>query len=232
MSFPETTRPGRPPDVLVVAPEPASRSELAAGLSRGGYRVTSLATGAAAVRILDERPVDLVVVDRDTPDLARLGRQRSAYSARPPVLCVTGCEFLGELVPVLGTRVEDYVTKPWRGPELLARAQVLLRNRGAAAPADVLRHGDLLLDDAVRQAWRGGRPLAVTPAEYRLLRYLLLNAGRVLSKRQLAREVWGEEREESATERMVSRLRQKVDLTGPALIHTHRGFGYRLGFGR
>lgn len=228
----ESTGVVREPNVLVVAPEPESRRALAADLTRGGYRVTSLSTGTAAVRIIDEGAVDLVVVDRDTPDLAQLGRERSAYSARPPVLCVTACEFLDELVPVLGTRVEDYVTKPWRGPELLARAQVLLRGRGGAAPADVLRHGDLLLDDAVRQAWRGDRALDVTPAEYRLLRHLLLNAGRVLSKGQLAREVWGEDREESATERLVSRLRSKVDRTPPALIHTHRGFGYRLGFGR
>jgi DNA-binding response OmpR family regulator len=217
----------REPSVLVVAPEPESRRALAADLTGGGYRVTSLATGTEAVRVIDECPVDLVVVDRDTPDLERLGRQRSAYSARPPVLCVTACEFLGELVPVLGTRVEDYVTKPWRGAELLARAQVLLRARGAAGPAGVLRHGDLLLDDAVCLAWRGGRALDLTPAEYRLLRHLVVNAGRVLSKGQL-----GEDREESATERLVSRLRRKVDRTGPALIHTHRGFGYRLGFGK
>ncbi len=232
MSVPGTTGPGHEPDVLVVASEPGMREELVADLTRGGYRVTALSTGAAAVRVLDERVVDLVVVDRDTPDLARLGRQRATFSARPPVLCVTACEFLGELVPVLGTRVEDYVTKPWREAELLARAQVLLRGRGTAARVDVLRHEDLLLDDAVRQAWRGDRALGMTPAEYRLLRHLLLNAGRVLSKGQLAREVWGEAREDATIERLVSRLRQKVDETGPALIHTHRGLGYRLGFGR
>lgn len=215
--------------MLVVAPEPDLRAELVADLTGGGYRVTALATGAAAVRVLDERVIDLVVVDRDTPDLARLGRQRSAFPARPPVLCVTACEFLGELVPVLGTRVEDYVTKPWRGPELLARAQVLLRDRG---PADVLRHGDLLLDGATRQGWRGGRALELTPAEYRLLRHLLRNAGRVLSKGQLARQVWDEPRADATVDRLVSRLRRKVDRSGPALIFTHRGLGYRLGFGR
>lgn len=229
MSFPGT---GREPDVLVVAAKPAMRGELEADLTRGGYRVTSRSTGEAAVKVLDERPIDLVVVDRDTPDLGRLGRQRAAFPDRPPVLCVTSCEFLGELVPVLGTRVEDYVTTPWREAELLARAQVLLRGRGTRAPADVLRHEDLLLDDAVRQAWRGDRALEVTPAEYRLLRHLLLNAGRVLSQGQLAELVWDEPRDPGTIDRLVSRLRRKVDVTGSVLIHTHRGLGYRLGFGQ
>ncbi|MFD0524485.1 response regulator transcription factor [Paractinoplanes durhamensis] len=131
-------------------------------------------------------------------------------------------------MPVLGTRIEDYITKPCRSAELLARVQVLVRNRAAAGRADVLRHGDLLLDDVVCRAWRADRMLGVTPAEYRLLRHLLRNADRVLSKEQLAWHLWGESRDVNAIERMVSRLRQKVDRTPPALIHTHRGFGYRL----
>lgn len=232
MSFAGVAPLGYEPDVLVVTPDPGLCGELSAELSGGGYRVTALASGEAAVRVLGERVVDLVVVDRDTPDLGSLGRRQASFPARPPVLCVTACEFLGELVPVLGTRVEDYVTKPWHGAELLARAQVLLRRRGAAAPASTLRHGDLILDDVVRQAWRGERALDVTPTEYRLLRYLLLNAGRVLSKGQLADHVWGEDRGDGTTERLVSRLRRKVDRSGPGLIHTHRGFGYRLGMGR
>ncbi|MBM2623583.1 response regulator transcription factor [Actinoplanes sp. LDG1-06] len=232
MSFAGMTQLAYEPAVLVVAPDPGLRGELSAELSGGGYQVTARPTGTAALRVLGERVVDLIVVDRDTPDLVRLGRRQAVFPARPPVLCVTACEFLGELVPVLGTRVEDYVTKPWHGAELLARAQVLLRHRGATAPASTLRHGDLLLDDVVRQAWRGERALDVTPTEYRLLRYLLLNAGRVLSKEQLADHVWGEDREDGTTERLVSRLRRKVDRTDPRLIHTHRGFGYRLGMGR
>jgi DNA-binding response OmpR family regulator len=207
-------------NVLVITPEPAMRDALATDLSRGGYQVTSTSTGTAAVRLIDEGHVSLVVVDRDTPDLATVGRQHPAFPRRPPVLCVIACEFLGELVPVLGTRVEDYVTKPCRSAELLARAQVLVRE----GPVAVLRHGDLILDDVVRQAWRGPSPLDLTPAEYRLLRYLLLNAGQVLSKEQLARHVWGEWQEDNTVERLVSRLRHKVE----GLIHTHRGFGYRL----
>ncbi|WP_306209175.1 response regulator transcription factor [Actinoplanes sp. RD1] len=218
----------REPNVLVVASEPRLRDELATELLRAGYRVATLSTGVAAVRLLAEQPVDLIVVDRDTADLDILGRQHAVFSERPPVLCVTGCEFLGELVPVLGTRVEDYITKPCRSAELLARAEVLVRERGTTGPVDVLRHGDLVLDDVVRRAWRDGRLLEVTPAEYRLLRHMLLNAGRVLSKEQLSRQVWGDARQDATIERLVSRLRQKVDESGSTLIHTHRGFGYRL----
>jgi two-component system, OmpR family, response regulator len=232
MRVQEMVRTGRDPYVLVVAADPSMRGALTAELTRDGYRVTAIATGAAAVRLLDEEQVDLVVVDVDTPDLPDLARERLTFSDRPPVLCVTACELLAELVPMLGTRIEDYITKPCRSAELLARAQVLVRDRSGTGPVDVLRHGDLLLDDAVRRAWRGDRPLEVTPAEYRLLRHLLRNAGRVLSKEQLARYVWGESREVNAIERLVSRLRQKVDETPPALIHTHRGFGYRLSLAR
>ncbi|MFD9506739.1 winged helix-turn-helix domain-containing protein [Streptomyces mirabilis] len=91
------------------------------------------------------------------------------------------------------------------------------------------RYGDLVLDDATCQARRGTRPLGLTPAEYRLLSHQMANAEHVLSKEQIGRYVWGEYRANPAIEKLVSRLRQKVDQEDPALIHTHRGFGYRLG---
>ncbi|GAA2700649.1 response regulator transcription factor [Actinoplanes palleronii] len=214
--------------LLVVAPEPGLRGSLTAQLSLAGYLVTSAATGAAALRLLGEHHIDLIVVDVEIPDMPALAQDRPDFTEtpRPPVLCVTACEFLGTLVPVLGTEVEDYVTKPFHDAELLARVQVLLRDRRVAT-AEV-RHGDLLLDEITCQGRRGDRPLDLTPAEYRLLRHLMLNAGRVLSKEQLARHVWQESRGDNTVERLVSRLRQKVDETPPALIHTHRGFGYTL----
>ncbi|MFC7534026.1 response regulator transcription factor [Actinoplanes sp. GCM10030250] len=212
--------------LLVVAPEPDVRGSLTAQLSSAGYLVTSAATGAAAVRLLGEHHVDLIVVDVEIPDLQALARDRPAFADRPPVLCVTACEFLGTLVPALGAEVEDYVTKPFHGAELLARVQVLLRDR-TARPAAV-RHGELFLDEIVCRGRRGDRPLNLTPAEYRLLRHLMINAGQVLSKEQLAWQVWGEARGVNAVERLVSRLRHKVDETPPALIQTHRGFGYQL----
>ena len=90
-------------------------------------------------------------------------------------------------------------------------------------------YGDLVLDDATCQARRGTRQLDLTPAEYRLLSHLLANAERVLSKEQISGRVWGEYRANPAIEKLVSRLRRKVDQEQPALIHTRRGFGYWLG---
>lgn len=115
-----------------------------------------------------------------------LADDRPTLADRPPVLCLTACESLDRIVPELGSAVEDYVTKPYRVVELLARLQVLLRARDARRSETVLRHGELRLDESVFRAWRGERCLDVTPAEYRLLRHLLLNAGQVLSKEQLA----------------------------------------------
>lgn len=204
--------------MLVAVPEEQLRTSLADRLTTAGYLVTAVATGADAMTRLDRHDVDLIVVDVAIPDLYDLARARPLLTDRPPIICMTTCDALDLLLPEIGTEVEDYVTKPCRIPELLARVRVQLRQT-------VLRHGDLTLDEVVYQAWRGDRPLDVTPAEYRLLRHLLVNAGRVLSKEQLAQSVWGESRDLNTIERLVSRLRQKV---GPSLIHTKRGFGYRL----
>jgi DNA-binding response OmpR family regulator len=204
--------------LLVVAPD----RELTAQLSFAGYQVASATTGAGALRLLGEHHVDLIVVDIEIPDLMALARNRPVLTERPPVLCVTACEFLGTLVPSLGSEIEDYVTKPFHRAELLARVEVLLRGR----EKNTLRYDDLLLDEITCQGWRGDRALELTPAEYRLLRHLMQHAGQVLSKEQVARHVWQDSRGDNAIERLISRLRQK--LSTPELVHTHRGFGYLL----
>jgi two-component system, OmpR family, response regulator len=208
--------------VLVVAPDPRLRDSLSADLSRAGYAVTSTSTGAGAVRMVDEHRHDLIVVDVSIPDVRDLARDRPVFTTRrPPVLCMTTEESLHTLVPEVGESVEDYVTKPCRTAELLARVQVLLRER------PVLRHADLRLDENAARVWRGDRPIPLTAAEFRLLRHLLGSPGQVFSSEQLAWQIWSEERGVNAIERLVSRLRGK--LGPPALIHTRRGLGYRLG---
>ncbi|MGF0174615.1 response regulator transcription factor [Streptomyces sp. Marseille-Q5077] len=151
--------------------------------------------------------------------------------APPPLLFLTTCDSLHRLVPELGLGEKDYVTKPLRIAEVLARVDVLLRRRRPERQAVLPRYGDLVLDDAACRARRGPRSLDLTPAEYRLLRHLLVNAGCVLSKEQISRHVWGDFRANEAIEKLVSRLRRKVDGDPgePALIHTRRGFGYWLG---
>jgi DNA-binding response OmpR family regulator len=114
---------------------------------------------------------------------------------------------------------------------VLARVDVLLRRRRPERQTSLPRYGDLVLDDATCRASRGPRPLDLTPAEYRLLHHLLVHAECVLSKEQISCHVWGDFRANEAIEKLISRLRRKVDSEPgePALIHTPRGFGYWLG---
>ncbi|NGO06879.1 response regulator transcription factor [Streptomyces sp. HC44] len=216
--------------VLVVVDDPGTAELLTTTMELAGYKVGTAGTGAEAALRLAEYPYDLVVLDATLPDLNGLTRGRRVPALdRPPLLFLAGCDSLDCLVPELGPGEQDYVTKPFRIAEVLARAQVLLRGRSSARPGGGLLYCDLVLDDATCQARRGGRSFDLTPAEYRLLRHLLVNAERVLSKEQISRHVWGEFRAGNAIEQLVSRLRRKVDQEEPVLIHTRRGFGYWLG---
>ncbi|WP_405876141.1 MULTISPECIES: response regulator transcription factor [unclassified Streptomyces] len=217
--------------VLIVAGEPELAELLSTTLELAGYRISLAGTGAEALARAMERRYDLVVFDATLPDVPTLGRERRPPPAhRPPILFLTAYDSLGRLLPELGLGQKDYVTKPFRVAEVLARMQVLLRGSNLGSRRDsALGYCDLVLDDARCQARRGTRALDLTPAEYRLLRHLLVNAHRVLSKEQIGRYVWGDFRGDNAIEQLVSRLRRKVDRDAPVLIHTRRGFGYWLG---
>ncbi|TLS43378.1 response regulator transcription factor [Streptomyces montanus] len=236
--------------VLVVVDDPEVAELLTTTLELAGYEVGTAGSGTEGMARVARHRFDLVVLDATLSDLTDFGRgRRVAPVDRPPVLFLTACDSLHALVPELGLGAEDYVTKPFRIAEFLARAQVLLRGHGAGRDPGgnsgrhagripgrnpgrrdgMPRYGDLILDDAACQARRGRRAIDLTPAEYRLLRHLLANADRVLSKEQISRHVWGEFRADNAIEKLVSRLRRKVDREEPALIHTRRGFGYWLG---
>ncbi|GAA2352871.1 response regulator transcription factor [Streptomyces carpaticus] len=220
--------------LLILSGDPPSAELLTTTLELAGYRVDGAGNGDDAAFRLARRRYDLLVLDIALPRLHRLARQRQPVTLRLPILFLIDCDSLFQLLPGLGTRAaaEDYVTKPLRIPEVLARTRMLLRGRGPGSrPGDqrAPHYADLVLDDSTCQARRGPRPLHLTPAEYRLLRHLLVHAGQVLSKEQICRHVWGEFRAGNAIEKLVSRLRHKVDREGPALIHTRRGFGYWLG---
>ncbi|MFK4100537.1 response regulator transcription factor [Streptomyces sp. NPDC019531] len=228
---PRSPRLGTGQHVLVVVGDPRETELLSTTLGLAGYRVGTADTGAEGMARLVRHRFDLIVWDSGLPGQDTLARGRRLPAAdRPPMLFLATCDSLQALVPELGPGTEDYVTKPLRIAEVLARAEVLLRGRpgrNLTQPS----YGDLVLDDATCRASRGARPLDLTPAEYRLLRHLLANADHVLSKEQISRYVWGEYRGDQAIEKLVSRLRRKVDQEDPALIHTRRGFGYRLGRG-
>ncbi|MEU1518645.1 response regulator transcription factor [Streptomyces sp. NPDC005811] len=229
---PAPRRGGR--DVLIVARESGETDLLTTTLQLAGYTVADLVgTGAEGLARIMRRRFDLVVWDATLPDLKELARgPRPLSDDVPPLLYLITCDYLHTLLPVLGRRTEDYVTKPVRATEVLARAEVLLRNRRPASDGQASRYADLVIDDHLRQARRGPRPLGLTPAEYRLLRHLLANVECVVSKEQISLHVWGDLRASEAIEKLVSRLRRKVNLDDPALIHTSRGFGYWLGSSR
>lgn len=217
--------------VLIVAGEPDLAELLSTTLELAGYRISLSGTVDEALARVTQQHFDLVVFDTALPDMTNFGRERRpALPYRPPVLLLTEYDSLHRLVPELGLGERDYVTKPFRVAEVLTRIQVLLRGTRPGPPrGNLLQYGDLALDDTVCRAARGTRTLDLTPAEYRLLRHLLVNAHRVLSKEQIGRYVWGDHRGDNAIEQLVSRLRRKVDRDAPALVHTRRGFGYWLG---
>ncbi|MGP4006994.1 response regulator transcription factor [Streptomyces sp. 4N124] len=216
--------------LLLVVHEPGVAELLSTTLELAGYRTALARTGGEALERLEEQRFDLMVVDSALPDMVSLAQERPVVVHRPPVLVLTEYDSLGALVPELGPGERDYVTKPFRVAEVLARVQVLLRDARPGHPRDgTLSYRDLVLDDTLREARRGTRTLDLTPAEYRLLRHLLTNAHRVLSKEQIGQHVWGGHRGDNSIEQLVSRLRRKVDRDAPGLIHTRRGFGYWLG---
>lgn len=220
----ESARRAGVPYVLLTVGDDRTAELLRSTLRLAGYRVVLARGGAQAMARLTERCFDLVVLDVTLPDLHRLGGRtgRLAEPVRPPVLLLAGGEFLGSMRSGAGDG-------PVQTAEILATAERLVRAAEPAGPVLALRYDDLVLDEASCRARRGRRPIALTPSEYRLLRCLLQHAERVLSKEQLGRHVWTDLPTSGAVERLVSRLRRKVDEEGDTLIHTRRGFGYWLG---
>jgi two-component system, OmpR family, response regulator len=217
--------------VLVVDDEPSIVDVISMALRYEGFEVASAGTGAEGLTaVRDHRPhvilLDVMLPDMEGFDVARrLGAER----ARVPIIFLTARDATEDRVRGLTVGGDDYVTKPFSLEELVARVRALLRRSGAAEASDsVLTFSDVELDDDAHEVTRAGEPIELTPTEYRLLRYLMLNARRVLSRAQLLEHVWdydfgGDAR---VLETYVSYLRRKLDEHGPSLIHTVRGVGY------
>ena len=172
--------------------------------------------------------LDVMLPDMEGFDVAkRLGAER----ARVPIIFLTARDATEDRVRGLTVGGDDYVTKPFSLEELVARVRALLRRSGAAeAETNLLTFADVELDDDAHEVMRAGELIELTPTEYRLLRYLMLNPRRVLRRTQLLEHVWdydfgGDAR---VLETYVSYLRRKLDEHGPPLIHTVRGVGYVL----
>lgn len=213
--------------ILIVATDEELLDLLLSMLALAGYEVSHEPSGQAAVSRMRREEIDLLIVDTATPGLVHIPRIKSA-EREAAILFVATEERFASVLDEVGFSGEDYLLRPFRVSDLLARVHLLVRDGVASVRRAVLERGDLRLDDGSYRAWRGERELGLSPAEYRLLRELARNPGVVLSKVQIADRVWGCARDDNTIERLVSRLRRKVDIEEPPLIRTQRGFGYSL----
>jgi two-component system OmpR family response regulator len=174
-----------------------------------------------------------MVLDVMLPDLSGFDvcRRLRADGNDVPVIFLTARDATEDRLRGLTIGGDDYMTKPFSVEELVARARVILRRVGIAGGAEILRFGDLELDDDSHRVLRGGEEVSLSPTEYKLLRFLLRNKGRVLTRNQILDHVWDYDfdGESTVVETFVSSLRRKLDHGGPGVIHTVRGVGYRLG---
>jgi two-component system OmpR family response regulator len=219
--------------VLVVDDEPNIADVVAMALRYQGFAVETAGSGRDALAAVGEFRPHLMVLDVMLPDFdgfevaRRLGAQRGDV----PIIFLTARDATEDKVRGLTAGGDDYVTKPFSLEELVARVRTILRRTGRAAPeSGVLSFEDLELDEETREVTRSGTLVDLTATEYRLLRYLMLNPRRVMTRSQLLDHVWdydfgGDGR---VLETYVSYLRKKLDAHGPSLIHTVRGVGYAL----
>jgi two-component system, OmpR family, response regulator len=219
--------------VLVVEDDETMASVLSAYLTRAGYEAVSASDGTEALTVWSRVKPDVVILDIMLPTISGLEvlRRRRALGDDVAVVMLSARGEEEDRLVGFETGADDYVVKPFSLEELIARVRaVLRRTRGEGDEVRRLVFEDLELDEETREVRRGGRLVELTPTEFGLLRYLLANAGRVLSKAQILDHVWNYDfgGDSNVVETYISYLRKKVDRQGEPLIHTVRGFGYSL----
>ncbi len=220
--------------LLVVEDEPNIRELLATSLRFAGFEVTVAGDGQSALAEAMTANPDLVVLDVMLPDMDgfEVTSRLRATGRQQPVLFLTARDSLDDKLKGLTVGGDDYVTKPFSLEEVIARIRAILRRTHDQAGSEAtLRFEDLELDEEAHEVRRAGRVIDVSPTEFKLLRYLMLNPNRVLSKAQILDHVWDYDfrGEMGIVESYISYLRRKIDTEGlPPLIHTKRGFGYVL----
>jgi two-component system OmpR family response regulator len=222
------------PRVLVVDDEPGITDLVSMALRYEGMAVEAVHTGRDALAALEAFRPDLVVLDIMLPDLDGfevLGRMGES-GRRAPVLFLSARTQLEDKLRGFELGGDDYLTKPFSVQELVVRTRAILRRTAGPTGAEgpVLRFEDLVLDEEQHEVTRAGRPVSLTPTEFRLLQYLMENSDRVVSKAQILDRVWEHDvgGHENVVEIFISTLRRKVEEHGPRLIQTVRGVGYRL----
>ncbi len=222
--------------MLVVEDEATILELLSGSLRLAGFEVVTASSGAQAVGAVTSSRPDLVLLDvmmADGDGFEALRRIRSA-GCEVPVIFLTARDEVSDRVKGFAMGGDDYVTKPFSLEELLGRIRAVLKRTRPGAARSQLRVAGLELDEDSHEVKLNGVPIALTPTEYRLLRVLMLNAGRVVSKSEILDHVWGRgpdrdlDHDGNVVEPALSYLRRKVDQGEPRLIHTVRGFGYVL----
>jgi two-component system OmpR family response regulator len=225
---------GSPLRVLVVDDEPNIAELLRMALRYEGWEVAVALTGSQAVNTARKQVPDAVVLDMMLPDFDGMEVLRRLRTEQPdvPVLFLTARDAVEDRVAGLTAGGDDYVTKPFSLEELVARLRALMRRTGAQQTAEhsILSVGDLVLDEDSHEVSRAGTPITLTATEFELLRYLMRNPRRVLSKAQILDRVWNYDfgGQANVVELYISYLRKKIDAGREPMIHTMRGAGYVL----
>jgi two-component system, OmpR family, response regulator len=225
---------GSPVRILVVDDESNLTELLSMALRYEGWEVRTAATGAAAVRAAREFQPDAVALDMMLPDFDGLEvlRRMRGDNAGVPVLFLTAKDAVEDRVAGLTAGGDDYVTKPFSLEEVVARLRALMRRTAVVADesSSMLVVGDLTMDEDSHEVSRGGAQVQLTATEFELLRYLMRNPKRVLSKAQILDRVWNYDfgGQANVVELYISYLRKKVDAGHEPMIHTMRGAGYVL----
>jgi two-component system OmpR family response regulator len=218
--------------ILVVDDEQSIVDAVATALRYEGYEVEEASTGREALHAVARYEPDLVVLDWMLPDIEgiEVGRRLRAQGFKTAVLFLTAKDATENKVEALRAGGDDYVTKPFSLAEIVARIQAILRRSAGDLPGDVLRYGDLALDESRHEVHRGTTKVDLTATEFALLRYFMLNPRRVLTKGQILQNVWRYDfgGNSNVVETYVSYLRKKLDTLGPPLIKTVRQAGYML----
>ena len=218
--------------LLVVDDEPFLRDAVAASLRFLGFEVTAAETGTEALRLARNGRFDLVVLDVMLPDTDgfEVVRRLRADGSRIPVIFLTARDTQADKVTGLTLGGDDYLTKPFGLEELAARIRSVLRRTRASTDGPVLTFADIEMDQDSYEVRRSGHLIDLSPTEFRLLRYLMLNPGRVLTRAQLLAHVWDYDFGGSSTvvATYIAYLRRKLAALGPDVIHTQRGVGYSL----
>jgi two-component system OmpR family response regulator len=221
--------------VLIVDDEPNIRDLLATSLRFAGFEIQTAANGTAAVAAVTESEPDIILLDVMLPDMNGFSvtKKLRAAGIQSPILFLTARDEVEDKITGLTVGGDDYLTKPFSLEELVARLRALLRRIGVVEQDindEKISFADIELNEATHEVRRAGDLIELSPTEFTLLRYLLINADRVVSKAQILDHVWDYDfgGDAGIVETYISYLRKKIDIVDPPLIHTVRGVGYRL----